>query len=75
MENSLFFRVVKPLVSVACLILLIESLRTGSTLGFGKTGFYWVSQAVHPVRFWVANISLVALAVLGLLGAVQRKRG
>ncbi|AYC34762.1 hypothetical protein D3880_21355 [Pseudomonas cavernae] len=74
MEDSALFRVIKPLVSIVCLLLVIESFRTGTTLSLGRTGIDWISQASHPARFWVANLVLVAFAVLGLIGPVHKKR-
>jgi len=74
MESSTFFRVIKPLVSIVCLILIIESLRTGTTLAVGRTGFSWVSQDMRPVGFWFANLALLAFAVLGLLGPLRKGR-
>jgi hypothetical protein len=68
-----FYRVIKPLASIACLMILIESLRTGMTLGFGRLGLDWVSQEDRPIEFWVANITLFTFAVLGLVGPVYKR--
>ena len=66
MDDTPVFRVIKPLVSIACLICVVESQRTGISLSISKTGIEWVAIATDPIKFWFANAMLVAFAILGL---------
>ncbi|UVE17633.1 hypothetical protein NVV93_19040 [Pseudomonas sp. LS44] len=71
--NEGWLRLFQTLVSIVCLIVLIESLRTGSTIALGRGHFHWVSKDEVPVRFWVANLILLALAILGFVSKPGRK--
>jgi hypothetical protein len=66
MDDTPVFRIIKPLVSIACLICMVESQRAGSTLWISKTGIEWVTIATNPIKFWFANAMFIAFAILGL---------
>ncbi|WP_147411113.1 hypothetical protein [Pseudomonas cavernicola] len=74
MEDTALFRVFRTLAGIACVIVVGESFRTGSTISFGRSSIGWVSKDVAPVGFWVANVTLLAFAVLGFTGGTVRKK-